>query len=219
MWTPSPPTLPSIVSTSPVWTPARTSMPSGLTASRIASAHSMRAPGRRTSRRTRRQRCRPQCHRADAARHAPPDGDAPGSSVSDVAELRRMLRRAHDVREQDRGEESVEDGPCIGTSSPTRKRLISSITVPDSPTQGRASSQAARRASHRGFAQRGTDRFRSARWGHPCDGGRASGREFVGRDSRRLICRNIRVSPMAELGVSVSAISVTIRRTATGSPA
>ena len=45
MATPIPPTLPSIVSTSPVWTPARTSRPISLTDPTISVAHRTAAAG------------------------------------------------------------------------------------------------------------------------------------------------------------------------------
>ena len=54
-----PPDFPSIVSTSPVWTPARTSIPSGRTASTIARAHRTARAGPSNVAKNRRRRCRP----------------------------------------------------------------------------------------------------------------------------------------------------------------
>ena len=125
MCTAIPPSLPSTRSHSPVWSPARISMPSARTASRIDGAHADGAR-RPVERREEPVAGRVDLAAAEALELAPDERVVPLEQVAPapVAELRRPLGRADDVGEEHRREHAVGLGHRGAT--PVRNSSISS---------------------------------------------------------------------------------------------
>ena len=186
MLTANPPTLLSITSHSPICKPARTWMP--------APPRNRRSPwhtaelerARRRSRRIRPLRCPPPC---------PCNGrGAPGPRVmrmhqflpSPIADLRGLLRRPHNVREQDGGKNPVEIGLLIADISEKRPDCLCDRVGSPVPMVLIVSGQLYEPRS-RGCGRGGTARFPvSSRWCRECPEGSAWARgPWTGPPERR----------------------------------
>ena len=199
-WTARPSTPVSASSISPVWSPARISIPSPRTASRIAQAHRIAragpsnvarkpSPAIRTSlprNRSSRSRTSAWCSREER-RPAP------------VAELGGVLGRADDVREEHGREHAVRLAPAARAGQELLDLVERRARLPPGTGGGRC--LRARRTSRPGCARRGSARPRPGSPGRPARWITSVGTRIAGRTSRMSISIVTRNHASADDGV------------------